>query len=295
MKSNWKKLAGIAAVLALASLLVFNGVVFAQGAQPTTSQTQGSWPPSWFGGMMGHLGMWGRGGMMGRWGGPDDSLLSIAAKVLDKTQTELAQALRDGKTLAEIAGDKLDEIISQAIEAHKAELDKAVADGKLSQAQADAMLTLMKANLEQRAQQSFQPRGWGFGPDDSLVAIAAEVLDQTQADIAQALRDGKTLAEIAGDKLDEIINQAVEARKAELDKAVADGKLSQAQADAMLALMKANLEQRAQQSFQAPGWGFGPGRGDWNCGPGMGPGFRGKGDWDFGRMGGHMGGWRGNR
>ncbi len=201
MKPNWKKLVGIAAVLALASLLVFNGVAFAQGPQPNAPKAQGDWP-SWLGGMLGRgMMMMGRGGMMGRWGGPDDSLLSIAAEVLDKTQTELAQELRDGKTLAEIAGDKLDDII----------------------------------------------------------------------------------------------NQAVEARKADLDQAVADGKLSQAQADAMLALMKANLEQRAQQSFQAPGWGFGPGRGGWDCGPGMGPGFHGKGDWGFGRMGGRMGGWRGNR
>lgn len=190
MKPNWKKLVGTVAVLALASLLVFNGVAFAQGPQPNAPQTQGDWP-SWVGGMLGR-------GMRGHWGlGPDDSLLSIAARVLDKTQIELAQELRDGKTLAEIAGDKLDEIISQAVEARKANLDQAVANGKLSQAQADAMLALMKANLEQRAQQSFQPRGWGFGL----------------------------------------------------------------------------------------------GRGDGDCEPGMGPGFHGKGGWDFGRMG----GWRGNR
>jgi hypothetical protein len=106
----------------------------------------------------------GRGGMMGR-GGPDDSLVAIAAKTLGMTQTELVTALQGGKTIAAVAKDKgvvLDKIVDAFIAERQTALKAAVASQRMTQAQADSMIAMMKTNVLARLNQPFTPRGPGF-------------------------------------------------------------------------------------------------------------------------------------
>jgi hypothetical protein len=76
----------------------------------------------------------------GDWGGPDNSLVAVAAKVLGMEQSALVAELNTGKTIADVAkaqGVALEKIVSTFVQPHVDWLNQAVEDGKIAQAQAD--------------------------------------------------------------------------------------------------------------------------------------------------------------
>src|SRR5512145_1116793 len=91
------------------------------------------------------------------------------------------------------------------------------------------------------------PRGGmmgGFGPEDSLLAIAAEQLGMEPTELVAELQAGKTIAELAeaqGVAVDTLVDAVLAAHSEWLTQAVTAGNLTQEQADARLALMKTNL------------------------------------------------------
>jgi hypothetical protein len=100
------------------------------------------------------------------------------------------------------------------------------------------------------------------GRQQSLVAVAADTLGMTQADLIAQLQGGKTITQVAGEKnvaLDTIVNAFVATRQARMAQAVAAGRMAQTQADAMLATMRANVTARLSQPWspEAPGAGTG--------------------------------------
>jgi hypothetical protein len=73
-------------------------------------------------------------------------------------------------------------------------------------------------------------RGMG-GPQQSLVAVAAEQLNMTQADLVTTLRNGKTIAQVAAERkvaLNTIVDAFVATRQARMAEAVAAGRMTQA-------------------------------------------------------------------
>jgi len=124
------------------------------------------------------------------------------------------------------------------------------------------------------------------GPHQSLVAVAAGTLGMTQADLVAQLQGGKTIAQVAAERnvaLTTIVHAFMATRQARMADAVAAGRMTQAQADAMLATMRANVTARLSQPWSPQGPGLGAGFVDQN----------GDGVCDYagsGRMGGRMGG-----
>jgi len=110
------------------------------------------------------------------------------------------------------------------------------------------------------------------GHENSLVAVAAETLGLEVDALLTELQAGKTIAEVAaeqGVETQAIIDAFVAPRSIMLTAAVEAGYLTQAQADARLALIEANAAARLEQTFT-----FGFGR--WGGGPrGMGRGMHG--------------------
>ncbi len=107
---------------------------------------------------------YGPGGMMGRLGrgiargeGPmHEFMISAYADAVDLTANEFETRLEDGETLKEIAlaqGVTEDEFPDLVVQVRQAALDAAVADGVITQAQAESMLEHMN---------NYQ--GKGFGP-----------------------------------------------------------------------------------------------------------------------------------
>jgi len=105
------------------------------------------------------------------------------------------------------------------------------------------------------------------GPQQSLVAVAADTLGMPQADLIAQLQGGKTIAQVAGEKnvaLDTIVNAFVATRQARMAQAVAAGRMTQAQVDTMLATMRAHVTARLSQPWSPQGLGMGAGYADAN-------------------------------
>jgi hypothetical protein len=130
--------------------------------------------------------------------------------------------------------------------AHEQVLEEAVAEGFLTQDQADRM--------RERAESGFRPwmpggvigpRGDMWAPEhkpgelmgdreNSLVSVAADELGMTVQDLMAKLRDGKSIADVAGGKVQAIADAYV-ARLAEiLGKAMEEGRIDQERADSVL-------------------------------------------------------------
>ena len=82
------------------------------------------------------------------------------------------------------------------------------------------------------------------------------------------LRDGATLAEIAGSETDALIASLVADVEEKLDEAVANGRITQEEADEKLAEATERITTFVNEGPQRPGGGGGrPGPGDFGGGP----------------------------
>ncbi|MCW1967440.1 MAG: hypothetical protein KIH69_004875 [Anaerolineae bacterium] len=288
--NNKIKFASLAVIsAALAGALAFGSGANAQTPSPTatpnaTRPAQGAGPRG--GGP--------RGGM--HFGDPANSPRAIVAKLLSMDEAALHTELHAGKTIADLAKSKgvaLDSIASAILDAQKANLAKAVTDGKLTQAQADQMLAdaptrinnmlngtapaggprgggkggqgqagpagaasgsgpsmNRQGNAQSSGQQDAGPRGGGprgahiGDPANAPHVIAAKLLGLDEAALRTELQAGKTISDVAASKgvaLNTIASAILDAQKADLAKAVTDGKLTQAQADQILANAPARI------------------------------------------------------
>ena len=211
MLSKTKILVAGALVVALLVLGVGGAVVLAQGPTPT--------PP--------------KGGRTG-WG---QLYLQALANQLGTTVDKLQQAMTN---------------------ARKDAINAAVTQGLITQAQADKMLqrlqnppTPQPGGIPFRAGKAFGAMRGLFGPD--VIEAVANVLKMQPADVTSALRSGKTLADLA--KTQNVdpsqVQQAIaNAEKAALDRAVKDGLMTQANADAL----KAKIDP-SKIDLSSPRWG----------------------------------------
>jgi hypothetical protein len=139
----------VVSILILVLAVTLAGTALAQSGTPPTSDT------GQCGGMSGMMMQGGgmrdgdaRGGRgMPEWAGMDDA----AEKLLGMTAAEIQAARLDGKSLAELAqakGVSKDALIQAILDEHKTDLAKLVADGKMTQAQADAMVSRMQEQVK---------------------------------------------------------------------------------------------------------------------------------------------------
>lgn len=150
MNTKWLKLGALAVLVAVVGALVVSATAFAQGPAGNPSAGRG-----------------GGYGLGGGWGGPDSSLVAVAAEVLGLDQAALVAELNAGQTIADVAqaqGVALDEIVEAFIAPRVDALNQAVADGRLTQAQADTMLATMTANGTAQLSAPHTPRPRGNGP-----------------------------------------------------------------------------------------------------------------------------------
>ena len=101
-------------------------------------------------------------------------------------------------------------------------------------------------------------KGAWAGPDKSLIAVTAEVLDMERADLVAELQSGKTLAEVAeANNVDvqDLVDAFLAPRAEFIAQAVADGKITQADADAMQARMQAMVTAKTAQPWEPNGNG----------------------------------------
>lgn len=151
--NKWFKIGTAAMVLAVIALMSLGTAAFAQG--PATT------PPA--------LGLGFRMGPSGI-GGPQNSLVAVAAKALGIDPTALAAELNTGKTIADVANEKgvaLDKVVDAYVAPRVTALQAAVDAKRITQAQADAALATMKTQVTAQLSAKFTPRGAGLGFTDA--------------------------------------------------------------------------------------------------------------------------------
>jgi hypothetical protein len=105
----------------------------------------------------------------------------------------------------------------------------------------------------------FGMTGGGFGPNVGHAAIA-NALGITSQELWDARVAGKSVADLAKDEnvdLSTVVDAVLAAHTAQLDAAVKAGTLTQAQADAMQALMKSRIQSQFQANTAGGAWGPG--------------------------------------
>ena len=139
----------VVSILILVLAVTLAGTALAQSGTPPTSETGQCGGMSGMmlqgGGMRGGDARGGRG--MPEWAGMDDA----AEKLLGMTQAEIQAARLDGKSLADLAKAKdvsKDALIQAILDEHEADLAKLVVDGKMTQAQAEAMVNRMQEQVK---------------------------------------------------------------------------------------------------------------------------------------------------
>ena len=136
-----KKILGIVSAVVIAVVIFGAGFVFAQtNIAQAAGLPAGYGPGSMNSGMMG-----GRGGMVQM----HEYVEQALADKLGIAKTDVETALDGGKTMYQLAidkGVKEADVTALLTEVHKTAFAKAVADGVMTQAQADLMLQNMTAN-----------------------------------------------------------------------------------------------------------------------------------------------------
>jgi lambda repressor-like predicted transcriptional regulator len=207
--------------------------------------------PAFGPGALGHHGMFGPVPLAGA------DPLDTAAEYLGIDRADVAAALRDGKSLADLAKDRGKSVdgLEQALrdEIRKA-ADRAVDDGVLSDEEADRFVERLSAGVDALVEGSGRP-GLGFGPrlrppgplgkgifphafpGFGFIDAAAGYLGMDGADVRAALDDGSSLAELAkrrGKSVDGLERALRDEIRKRADRAVEDGVLTRKQADAVV-------------------------------------------------------------
>ncbi len=313
---KWLVITGVVILLGVAALAAFSYVApyaLAQGPMGGWWNERGDGSGPMFGrgfgpgaGMMGRgmmfnddfgrgFGMGPGGGMMDRggpWGGPENSLIAVAAEKLGLTTQELLTELQAGKTIADVAAEKnvaVDTIVEAVIAPRTERLNQLITDGQLTQEQADAMLTLMKANVTERINAEWPAGGFGRGmmgggrwgggmmggmmgggrwgggmmggmmgggrwggPGNSPMSTVTEKLGLTPAELVTELQAGKSVADVAAEKnvaIDTIVDAVLAPRTDRLNDLVTKGQLTQEEVDNRLANLRVDVIDWLNQSW----------------------------------------------
>lgn len=180
MNKNWKRVGMTAGVLAMSAMTVFAGAAFAQGNGPGNSAAAGNGQMGQYGSGVNAAPVYGQanrngngsGGVgagyglatRGAWGGPDSSLTAVAAEVIGIEQADLVAELTAGATIADVAAENNvapQAIVDAYVQPRTDTLDAAVAAGRITQDQADAMLAQMAAMISAKLDQPWEAQGNG--------------------------------------------------------------------------------------------------------------------------------------
>ncbi len=246
---------GVASVIAV-GVIGFGSAAFAQdsGATPTPSaQEEGTTPTT-------PEGCKGVG-------------LGVALRHLLKNTGLTPEEIAEGKAAGLTWGQILDQYGSitaaeakqQALDALKEKLDAAVANGRITQEQADQRLADAAAKIDEFL--AGQPgdrvpgEGRGFpgrGIAGASLETVANVLGMDVETLRSRLAAGETIAQIAGGQTQAVIDALVAEANARIDEAVANGRITEERA----AEMKATVAEKITQFVNEGGpLGKGLGRG----------------------------------
>lgn len=180
------------------------------------------------------------------------------------------------EAVAGILGVTVDEYDAALDQAQGQVVDEAQAEGWLTEEQAE----LLRWRLEQAPDMGRMDMGKalhgftrGIGrPGDSLVSTAADVLDMSLTDLLTELQDGQSIADVAGEKgvaTQEIVDAYLAQIREDVDEAVAEGDMTQTQADYYLQRAEERALEQLDNTWEGGPRGFDGGHGGRRGFPGL--------------------------
>lgn len=147
-----------------------------------------------------------RGPRQGRGASVTKALVNATAEVTGLERSEVVDALREGNSIAQVAeanGSSSDAVLQAGRENAQERLDQAVANGRITQEQADAALEQFDTRAPEvindtELADNFERSGRrGRGGQGKLVQTTAEVSGLTPQEVVEELNSGKSMAQVA--------------------------------------------------------------------------------------------------
>jgi hypothetical protein len=173
---------------------------------------------------------------------------------------ESAAIVEDAAKQLGVTPEKLSDALTQAFENR---IDQAVEDGQLTEEMAERLKEGLAAGelplvgapvLKGPGHRGHRLMRFGL-------ESAATYLGVTEAELREALRDGKSLAEIAADEgksVEGLVDALVKEQTARLDEAVEDGRLTKAQRNELVEGMRERVERMVEAEPMGALRGHGP-------------------------------------
>ena len=177
-------------------------------------------------------------------------LLQAAADATKLSTGDILKQVRGGKTLAEVIttnGASVETVVNAAVAKATDEINMAVKAGRLGQAQADALIANLQKVYTAAVNGKLHLLAEKANAMVGVLRLAAEQTGMTVKDIVAEIRSGKSLAAVLTEhNVDPaaFITSAVNAAKIRLDKAVTNGRITQADADKRLEQFQQRLTDR---------------------------------------------------
>ncbi len=182
----------------------------------------------------------------------------VVAEALGLTTDELHEARQSGQSLADIAaaqGVPIDTLIATLATSAEQNIAEKVAAGELTQEEADERLADLTDRITERVNQAPGEGGRGGRRGFRNGEAVAEALGLTTDELHEAREAGQSLADVAvaqGVSVDAVVTAIVDGVEDHLAEEVAEGGLTQEEADERLA----SAEERATDKVNAaPGEG----------------------------------------
>ncbi|MCL4247560.1 MAG: hypothetical protein KJ065_05385 [Anaerolineae bacterium] len=182
------------------------------------------------------------------------ALLDAVGGATGLSGREILSQLREGATLAEVvtaSGGDIDAVIAEATAVLNQRIDQALANGRITQAQADELRGTIDMGLIELVNGDIWAREAGALATAGVVRLALERTGLTPLELRDQLQSGATLAQVLeanGVAVDGFIADMTARVGARLNVLVVDGRMSQARADELLAQFQARLTERINQA-----------------------------------------------
>lgn len=194
------------------------------------------------------------------------AVMDAAVAETGLTVQEIRDQLAEGQTLVEVIeanGGNVQTVIDAAVSAATEQINQAVANGRMTQEQADRLLSELPDVITRAVNGEFpaqRERGpLGRATERILVQAVADATGLEPSVIVEQVRAGQTLAEVInanGGNVEAVVNAAVTEATAEINQAVADGKMTQERADQLIsrlpevymAAVNGELRERAMEA-----------------------------------------------
>ncbi len=186
------------------------------------------------------------------------TIMDIATQTTGLNRAEIIDQMSQGKTLAEVItanGGDPQAVIDQAVARLTEDINRAVADGRLTQERADRLLVNLEDVVTRGINGEFRQQAIEARVRIGVLRLASQETGLTPREIVQEIRSGKSLGQVLtenGVDTATFIETAVSTLQERLNQAVTNGRLTQEQADQRVTEFRDRLTERINQAGVQP-------------------------------------------